>query len=131
MKDWPRYLSNLEMGYKKSQPKMSMKIEDNISIDLMPSRHFMSARAQVIYSLGGLLSIASKLSRGCHYEISGKGIIYLSTSHGTIAAARRVNSALGVTRAERLEPDYQDEKELNSHEKRPQFGNSLFGAQLL
>ncbi len=53
MKDWLRYLSNLEIGYKKSQQKISMKIEDNISIDLMPSRHFVPARAQVIYSLYG------------------------------------------------------------------------------
>jgi len=48
MKDWPRYLSNLEIGYKKSQQNMSMKIEDNISIDLTPSRHFVPARAQLI-----------------------------------------------------------------------------------
>jgi hypothetical protein len=41
------------------------------------------------------------------------------------------SGALGVTRAERVGPDYYDVKEVYFHGKRPQFGNSLFGAQLL
>ncbi len=41
------------------------------------------------------------------------------------------SGALGVTRAERVGPDYYDVKEVYFHEKHPQFGNSLFGAQLL
>jgi hypothetical protein len=56
------------------------------------------------------------------------------SSHLLVASLLRgccSSLSLGVTRAERVGPDYYDVKEVYIYGKRPQFGNSLFGAQLL
>lgn len=59
------------------------------------------------------------------------GSASLSRCEELASVWRLMPRPLGVTRAVRVDPDYYDVKEVYFHGKRPQFGNSLFGAQLL